>query len=117
MKTVNLLCTDDLIASLDAFAEKFFRLIGVVDYEKRQSGHYVDETYFVGSIGNEKITIALSDEEGFDDLLYWICFEADSDEGAEDQADLIAKDRLIPAGMRVSKIEEFGKRNMRRIDY
>lgn len=118
MNYFNLYCSDDFSQTLDDFARKLFKILGIETYEERDSSNYVDETYFVGHMPDRKVTVALIDEEGIDDLMYWVAMENISDKPYTDQQlNSFVKEKLLPLGFRVAKIENLGKRNMLRIDY
>jgi hypothetical protein len=116
MKTTHFFCSDDQSQSLADFATRFFGLIGE-PYTCRESSNYVGGEYFVGTSKGIKATVALCDEEGFDDRPYWVCFESGGDDNLPEQTEIIVAEQLLPAGIRVARIENFGRHEMRRIDY
>ncbi|UXY14525.1 hypothetical protein N8I74_14530 [Chitiniphilus purpureus] len=117
MQTINFMCADEQSADLAEFAQRVFSALDVMDSIERTSSNYLDERYFVGSVGGGQLTVALSDESGFDDLPYWLSVEAETASNIPAHLDALIKERLRAAGVRFAKIESFGKKDMRRVDY
>lgn len=118
MKYFDLLCSSNISQTLDDFAAIFFKAMDNDNYEERESSNYVDGRYFIGHVLSQKTIVALIDEEGFDDLMYWIFIECKSDDALSNQLlDSIVKEKLLPLGFQVAKIENFGKKNMVRTNY
>ena len=119
MLQVNLLCSNKRLASLAEFSVDLFQKLSIVRFERRESSNYADGTYFRGKFDLGEVTVSLADEEGDEDLLYWVCIELAKDAGAlsREIIDELVVDKLLTHGYSVARIEDFGKMNQRRIDY
>ena len=119
MQYVDLLGAIDQADSAATFANKLFSVLGVENQEARESSNYVDGQYFKGHKGNLSLTVSLSDEEGHEDRPYWIhvAMEASDKESACDIVDRIIREKALPAGFRMARMINFGKRKEQRIDY
>lgn len=119
MQHVNLLCAPSETTSLREFAESFFNAVGIVDGQERESSHYADGHYFKGSCVGAEFMVSLSDEDGNEDLPFWVQVAADVSGGGalEDVVNRVVKERLLAAGFRVARMVNFGKRGEQRIDY
>lgn len=119
MKYVNLLCAHAENPGLSEFAEAFFDAAGVVDGQERESSNYAEGRYFKGSHEGTEFTVSLSDEEGNEDLPFWVQVAASlgADGALEDAVSRVVRERLVAAGFRVARMVNFGKRGEQRIDY
>jgi len=114
---VHFLCSDEQSKDLSDFVRRVFKALDVTDSMERVSSHYLEERYFVGKIDGGQLKIALSDEVGFDDLPYWLSIEIDVGSGTLVNVDMFIRKALSTSGIRIAKIENFGKKNMFRVDY
>jgi hypothetical protein len=119
LQYVNLLCAHAAKPSLREFAEAFFDAAGIVDGQERESSNYVEGRYFKGSRDGAEFTVALSDEEGNEDLPVWVQVAAhlDADGALDDAVSRVVRERLLAAGFRMARMVNFGKRDEQRIDY
>lgn len=119
LQYVNLLCAHAETTSLREFAEAFFDAAGIVDGQERESSNYAEGRYFRGSHEGAEFTVSQSDEEGNEDLPFWVQVVANvsADGTLEDAVNRVARERLIAAGFRVARMVNFGKRGEQRIDY
>lgn len=119
MRYVNLLCAHLGTTGLSEFAEAFFKAAGIVDGQERESSNYVEGRYFKGSREGAEFTVSLSDEEGNEDLPFWVQVAADvsADGFLEDAVSRVVQERLVVEGFRVARMVDFGKRGEQRIDY
>jgi len=116
MTFVNFLMADSSAETLDDFAKKFFHSIGAQSVSERHSANYTEGRYFYGTLDSCEVVLALSDELDFDDLNFWVSLEALS-EDCISNFETIIHSSLITKGVLVAKIENFGKKNMSRLDY
>lgn len=116
MNTINYLCADEESTDLAEFSQRIFGALRALDGTQRSSSNYLEDIYFVGKIEGGRVTAALSDEVGFDDLPYWLCIEMEDDE-MQQRVESLIRAVSSATGMQVAKIENFGKKNMRRINY
>ena len=119
MKYLNLLGANTDTSDLEPFSKGFFSALGIDEYEQRESGNYVGGYYFKGKKGNLNYTLAVSDEDGNDDLPLWvqICGEDIEEAALEKQVESLIRNNLLPQGFRFARIVNFGKRGMQRVDY
>lgn len=119
MHYINLLCAHVETPSLRRFAEAFFDATGIVNGQEKESSNYAGGHYFKGSNELAEFTVSLSDEEGNEDLPFWIQVVADvsADSTLEDAVSHVVRERLAGAGFRVARMMNFGKRGEQRIDY
>lgn len=119
MQHINLLGMHADYANLRPFAKALFDALGITDSEERESGNYVDGYYLKGSRDGMVFAIALSDEETYGDLPYWIHVSEDVAEPAalEATVEQLIRAKALPAGFRFAHIVNFGKRGEQRIDY
>lgn len=119
MLEFNYLASAHDIETLDAFARTFFAGIGVEHYEWRESSHYRDGRYARAGSAGAIYTVALCDESDHEDLPFWINVRP-ADEAHREQvaASMQARMRSQAArpGMKIALIENFGRRNEKRID-
>jgi hypothetical protein len=116
---VNLLGARQGNEDLDAFAKEFFAAICVTEFEERESCNYIGGHYFIGTRGEMTFTVMLQDEEGHEDLPYWVQVMSDSiDEDAlVSDVDSMVRTKALPRGFRFARVINFGKRYERQIDY
>lgn len=119
MQYADLLGAMDQADNVATFANKFFTVLGVENQQAHESSNYADGTYFKGNKGNLSVTISLSDEEGHEDRPYWIhiAIELSDKEKACDIVDRMIREKALPAGFRIARMVDFGKRKEQRIDY
>lgn len=97
---------------LSLAAATVFRVLGITDFEERESSNYVDDQYFAAQSGEVRYEISLSDDENAGDLRFWLTLETEeSDENAEVRVleDSVVE-RLGQAGARVARVHDFGKK-------
>jgi hypothetical protein len=70
--------------TLDEFAAAVFALLGVTRIEKRSSSNYLDETYYVGTALAIDLTVALADDERFQDYEFWLSLKRNGPRGEDD---------------------------------
>jgi len=116
---VNLLCAHVNKLGLREFAETFFHVAGITDFQERESSNYPEGHYFVGYHDGAEFTVSLSDESGHEDFSVWVQVTADvsEDGAAESLLNRNVREKLIVAGFRMARMENFGKRGEQRIDY
>ena len=119
MQYVDVLGAMNQADSVATFAKKLFTVLGVENQETRESSNYVGGQYFKGRKGHLSLTISLSDEEGHDNKTYWIHVAVDlpETENAPDIVDRMIREKALPAGFKMARIINFGKRNEERIEY
>lgn len=119
MQYINLLCAHADKQSLHEFAGAFFDAVGIVDGQERESSNCVEGRYFKGSRDGAEFTVSLSEDEGNEDLPVWVQVAAnvDADGALDDALSRFVRERLLPAGFRVARMLNFGKRDEERIDY
>lgn len=119
MQYVNLLSAHTETTSLREFAEAFFNAAGILNGQERESSNYLGGRYFRGSNESAEFTVSLSDEEGNEDLPYWVhvAGHSSTDGALEQEVSLVVRERLIAAGFQVARMVNFGKRDEQRITY
>lgn len=119
MQYVSLLCAHDEYPGLREFAESFFNAVGVVDGQERESLNYAQGRYFKGSHEGKEFNVSMSGDEGNDDLPVWVQVAANVSAGPslEDAVSRMVLERLVRAGFRVARVENFGKFGEQRFDY
>ncbi|WP_081472963.1 hypothetical protein [Burkholderia ambifaria] len=119
MKYINLLGTHAEHVGLGQFAAALYRAFEIVDGEERESVNYIGGVYLKGTRDGMEFSIALSDEDVYEDLPYWIHISADVEdiEFLDEAVSKLVQDKARPAGFRLAKIINFGKRGEERIDY
>jgi hypothetical protein len=118
MKHVNLLMSASAEMSLDSLAKKVFSLAQIDNYEERSSIHYVEERYYAGRTGSMEIKVMLSDDSDNSDLPYWVRLSAIGREDLEEaEIDKLVRASFLPSGLRIARMENFGRVSEVRIDY
>lgn len=119
MQHIDLLADLPGVQEVESFANTLFAALGVEDYESRESSNYSEGRYCLGRSKAFTLTVAASDEDGYDDLSYWLHVKLDvpDTDGAVGIIDKLMRDKVLPAGFRVARISNFGKRDEQRIDY
>ncbi len=119
MQYVNLLCANTKTPSLREFAEAFFHTTSIMNGQERESSNHADGRYFKGSLEGAEFTVSLSDEEGNEDLPFWVQVAANVGESSalDDAVGRVVRERLIAAGFQAALMVNFGKRGEQRIDY
>lgn len=120
MPRVNLLCAYAGTADLGEFAQAFFKFADIKEGQKRESSNYVDSRYYRGYAYGAELTVSLADEEGNDDLPFWVQIATTSHHAAdvlEGLVDCLVRERLLPAGFHVARMMNFGRQDEHRIDY
>jgi hypothetical protein len=105
--------------SLEEVAHEVFALFGIGKFEERFSSHYVDDRYFVGQSNDLTVKVMLTDDGAHADLPLWIHLEPSgtTPESALQFIELLVKEKLLPRGYSVARLEEFGLTGEKRIDY
>lgn len=119
MPSVDLLSVFAQEADLDNFAKAFFDVAQLLDYEERESSSHVEGRYFRAVHGEFSFLVAKSDELDHEDLPYWIQITNGVLE-IEDLvcfADQLVRNVMIPAGFRVARVTDLGRRDEQRVDY
>lgn len=119
MQHVDLLADLPGIHGVEGFANALFMAIDVENSESRDSSNCNSRLYFLGRGKGFTLTVAPSDEDGHEDLPYWIHVKLDvpDADGAVGFIDKLIQEKILPAGFRIARICNFGKRDERRIDY
>jgi hypothetical protein len=119
MSIVNVLASCPTANSLPQFVRLTSAALDGVGFTRRVSSNYVDGEYFRASFDDVEITIAYSDEIDHQDLAYWAAFKSARDPEPEliGRVDKLIRERLMPAGMKVARLERFGRKDEVRIDY
>jgi hypothetical protein len=100
-------------------AQEIFGNFGIDKFEERFSCHYVDDHYYIGSSGHLTVKVMLNDDEDHADLPIWVHIESnDAGPWLELQfVEPLVKDKLLTAGYSVARIEKFGLKGEKRIEY
>jgi hypothetical protein len=119
MKHINFLLSSIPEETLDTLAEKIFSFAKVDNYEERSSSNYVNERYFFGQTEKVEFKVMYSDDTDNSDRPFWIRVSAvDRDaELNENEMHNFVHVKLLPAGFRVARMENFGQISEQRIDY
>lgn len=118
MQAINFLCLDARSKDLEVFAQRVFEALAVTDDVERLSSNFAEGRYYAAKFDGCSLTIALSDEAGFDDLPYWLSFRAEDGEDKLALVDTLIKTKLLIDGMNLARIiDNFGRKEMRRVDY
>ncbi|QBG97583.1 hypothetical protein [Xanthomonas oryzae] len=107
---------EETIATL---AAKIFLVFDIESYEKRFGSHYVEEHYFLGRTDLIEVKVMISDDQDHSDRPFWVRLNS-RESGADLDVDLIenlVRDRLIPSGLQVARIDKFGQVGEERFDY
>jgi hypothetical protein len=107
--------------SLREFAAAVYQLLGVTKVSERNSSNYSGETYFVGTALAMDLTVALADEDGFEDYAFWISLKRNGPRVQDDSyldrcGDVIAR-VLAMNGYEVCGALSWGASGTRRVKY
>jgi hypothetical protein len=106
-------------SSIEKVAEEIFEVFDIAEFEERFSSHYVDEHYFVGRSDKFVLKVMLTDDDEYSDLPFWAHFERVSPIPELDIqfVENVVKEKLLPRGYKVARLERFGLKGEERIDY
>lgn len=104
---------------LEHFAKRFFRAIGVQDFEERESSNYLEDRYFTGESRGTVFNVSLSDEVRHEDLPYWISIESTllDSAGLQSVVNELVYNNLLPSGFRAAYMVNLGTYDEQRLDY
>jgi hypothetical protein len=118
MKHVNLLMASVPEETIATLAAKIFPLFGVASYEQRFGSNYVEEHYFLGGTDQVEIKAMLSDDQDHSDRPFWVRLSARNGVDLNDQLiEQLVREKFLPSGLRVARIDKFGQVGEQRFDY
>ena len=119
MQHIDLLSSFGHQNSVEAFAAELFHILGVENYEERESINYEDESYFIVKIKDMTLKVSLSGDDEHSDLPCWIQFYSDTLCLSKLAAivDDAVHGGMLPGGFRVARMFNFGRKDEQRVDY
>jgi hypothetical protein len=119
MKHVNLLMASVPEETMATLAAKIFPLLGVVSFEERFGSHYVDERYFLGGTDQIEVKVMLSDDQDHSDRPFWVRISAKGNgmDLGDELIEKMVREKLLPSGLQVARIDKFGQVGEERFDY
>jgi hypothetical protein len=119
MTYVHLVADRASASGLPAFARDLLIRLGAKTIQERDSSHYPSGGYFLSELGKHRFRISVLDEVDIDAYRFLVVVEA-NDEGQatlEDYVTGTVRDLLLPAGYRIARVVNFGKRSMQIVPF
>jgi hypothetical protein len=122
MRYVHLAADRPGASGLQAFVRDLVIRLGLKGVRERESSNYPSGGYFVSEIDKVRVEISELDEDGFQDHRFLIVCQANDEDWEaselEKHVDAIVRADLLPAGYRVVRVVDFGKKKtMRQIPF
>ena len=105
-------------SNFDAFAKHFFESIGVHDFQERYSDNYFGGYYYLGKTNSLEYVVFLLEDIDDDNMTYGVMVtDLSTAENFEKSLEYIIQGKIIPAKIRIARVENFGTKSEKRIFY